>query len=276
MKSIREWFLEFVWVIVLCLPGALWANEDFFAAARKGDVAVLRAHLDKGLDVNTKWRYDQTALLIAASRGHVEAVKLLLERGAAVDIKDSFYGVTPLGGAMGFGSPVQESKSAAIAVLLIQKGAPDKDRLLMQAARTGKKEVVKAVLPAAQWTPQALTSALSAAVAGKQPEVEAMLKAAGAIPKVEVKLDAAVLARYAGSYVNENKVELKVEVADGKLRASFGGGPMSALLALDSTSFEVEQAPGQKIVFIANGESVSGVEIQAGSRTMKFTKVAAK
>src|SRR5688572_24417942 len=176
-------------LLALFASPVTWASEEFFAAARKGDVAALKAHLDKGVDVNAKWRYDQTALIIAASRGHVDAVKLLLERGAAVNIKDSFYGVTPLGAAMGFGSPVAEANSAAIARMLIEKGATDKDQLLANAARSGKKEIIKAILPVAPWKPEALTSALVAATAGKHQEVEEMLKAAGAAPPPEVKVD---------------------------------------------------------------------------------------
>jgi uncharacterized protein len=179
------------WVTVLLLLSAfssiLLANEEFFAAARKGDVEALKGHLDKGVPVDTKWRYDQTALIITASRGHVDAVKLLLDRGAAVNIKDSFYGVTPLGASTGFGTPLEESKTIAIATALIQKGAADKDQFLIQAARSGKKDLVQAILPLAKWTPQTLTSALAVATASKQEEVEEMLKAAGAQPPPEIK-----------------------------------------------------------------------------------------
>ena len=44
----------------------MFGNEEFFEAARKGDTAALKAHLDKGVAVDSKWRYDQTALFIAA------------------------------------------------------------------------------------------------------------------------------------------------------------------------------------------------------------------
>ncbi len=267
-------------IIVICLSIAALpvasANEEFFAAARKGDVATLKMHLDKGVDVNTKWRYDQTALTIAASRGHVAAVKLLLDRGADVNIKDSFYGVTPLAAAMGFGSPVDETKSAAISRMLIEKGAADRDQLLTNAAKSGKKEVIKAVLPLAPWKPEALTSALAAASAGKHTEIEDMLKAAGAKPPLEVRVDPAVLARYAGSYPGADGMELKVDVAEGKLRVAVGGQNLT-LRALDQSTFEPEQYPGsQKFVFLTTGDAVSGLEVRAGPQILKFTKASAK
>ena len=53
--------------------------------------------LDEGVDVNTRFRYDATALFYACDHGHLEVVKVLLERGADMSIKDTFYGFTPLG-----------------------------------------------------------------------------------------------------------------------------------------------------------------------------------
>ena len=44
--------------------------------------------------MNATWRYDQTALFIAAFRGHTEVAKLLLERAGNAKVKDSFDGMT--------------------------------------------------------------------------------------------------------------------------------------------------------------------------------------
>jgi hypothetical protein len=262
-------------VLMLFVSVSSPANEEFFAAARKGEVAALKAHLDKGVPVDTKWRYDQTALIIAASRGHVDAVKLLLERGAAVNIKDSFYGVTPLGASAGFGTPLEESKTISMANMLIQKGASDKDQFLVQTIRAGKPNVVKGILPATEWSPQSLSAALAVAAASKQKEIEEILKAAGAQPAPEVKVDAATLARYAGSYEGAtDKSVLKIEAADGKLNAVMGGRTF-ALRALDATAFEPAEFPGsQKIVFLPEADRVTGLEVRAGTNVMKFIRIA--
>ena len=89
-------------LVLLCPPaaGAQDLNEEFFAASRKGDVAALKALLDKGVDVNAKTRYGATALSYACDKGHVEVVRLLIERGADVNSKDTFYGEVPLGWAL--------------------------------------------------------------------------------------------------------------------------------------------------------------------------------
>ena len=41
-------------------------NDQLFEAVRKGDAAGVTAALDKGADVNAKFRYGQTALFKAA------------------------------------------------------------------------------------------------------------------------------------------------------------------------------------------------------------------
>ena len=59
-------------------------NDQLWEAARKGDAAAVTALLDKGADVNAKFRYGTTALFKAAERGNTEVVKVLLARGADV------------------------------------------------------------------------------------------------------------------------------------------------------------------------------------------------
>ena len=71
-------------------------NDQLFEAARKGDAAAVTALLDKGADVNAKFRYGTTALFKAAERGNTEVVKVLLARGADVSVKDTFYGATAM------------------------------------------------------------------------------------------------------------------------------------------------------------------------------------
>src|SRR5919112_2956404 len=50
-------------------------NEQLYEAARKGEAAEVKALLDKGADVNAKFRYGATALFKAAERGNTEVVK---------------------------------------------------------------------------------------------------------------------------------------------------------------------------------------------------------
>src|SRR5262245_6647766 len=87
----------------LALPMAVAAplvagtrEEALLDAVRKSDAAAVKALLDEGVPVDTKFRYDRTALSFAADRGDVAIVKLLLDRGADVDALDTFYKNTAL------------------------------------------------------------------------------------------------------------------------------------------------------------------------------------
>ena len=55
---------------------------DIFEAAKKGDISSLTALIKAGVDVNTVDKYGRTALMYAAHKGQMDAVKLLKEAGA--------------------------------------------------------------------------------------------------------------------------------------------------------------------------------------------------
>src|SRR5262245_66415538 len=105
-------------------------------AARKGDAAAVKKLLDEGVDVNTKFRYGTTALFFACDHGHVDVVRVLLDKGADLTLKDSFYGFTPLMLAV---SHAQKTKPehTEIAKLLIARGAPGKEDALSSAIEDG-------------------------------------------------------------------------------------------------------------------------------------------
>jgi ankyrin repeat protein len=70
-------------------------ERDFLAAAAQGNVGRMTELLD-GVNVDARLEGDgETALHRAASRGHLRATALLLDRGAKVDAADG-EGVTPL------------------------------------------------------------------------------------------------------------------------------------------------------------------------------------
>src|SRR5690242_1443895 len=84
-------------IVVIAAP--LFSDElgdQLLAAVRKSDVAGVRALLAKGADVNAKSPYGATPLFFACDRGNLEIVKLLLDRGAEVNVQDTFYNSTAL------------------------------------------------------------------------------------------------------------------------------------------------------------------------------------
>ncbi len=73
-------------------PGQL--DKDFIEAAKK-HVALIHAFLEKGANVNARDGNGGSALHWAVGAGHIDSVRLLLERGADPEAVDAF-GQTPL------------------------------------------------------------------------------------------------------------------------------------------------------------------------------------
>ena len=128
-------------LVLLCplTASAQDRNEEFFAAARKGDAAAVKALLEAGVDVNAKTRYGATALSYACDKGHVEVVKLLIERGADVNVKDTFYGATPLDWAL-------NHDATEVVLLLVQKGANEPASALELAVKKKDARLGRAIL----------------------------------------------------------------------------------------------------------------------------------
>ena len=85
-------------------------------ASTNGRTEVVKLLLDKGAEVNLKNNYGITALFMASANGHTEIVKLLLDKGAEVNVKNTDDGVTALFMASANGH-------TGIVKLLLDKGA---------------------------------------------------------------------------------------------------------------------------------------------------------
>jgi len=88
----------------------------FVHSARTGDIASLKKALDEGVAINVFDNLDQTALIAAVSQSKLEAVKLLIQRGADVNLVDR-AGWSPLHFAVYF------STETAVIDALIAGGA---------------------------------------------------------------------------------------------------------------------------------------------------------
>lgn len=90
------------WLVNLCRtkprrqdrPG-IDMTAEFERAVQEGDATSVRRQLESGADVNARDRRGQTALMIAAERGHTGLVCELVAAGAALD-HAAKYGLTAL------------------------------------------------------------------------------------------------------------------------------------------------------------------------------------
>lgn len=231
-------------------------NDQLFEAVRKGDAAAVTAALDKGADVNAKFRYGTTALFKAAERGNADVTKVLLERGAELNVKDTFYGATALSWAL-------QNDHINVVSLLLAKGAEGADDVLMNGVQEKKEDVVKMALDTGKIKPDALTAALALSMNANTTAISDLLKKAGAKPPLEV--DAATLQSYVGKYKGETGPEATISVKDGKLFVAGFGRDVIPLMALDKTTFRPVAFAGITFAFNVEGEKVASMTFKQGT-----------
>jgi Ankyrin repeat len=255
-----------IW-LALAAPLAAATPDDLLDAVRKGDLAGVRAALDGGVAVDTPFRYDRTALSFAAGRDNAEIVKLLLDRGADPNKKDSFYGATPLSWAFNQGN-------AATARLLIDKGAAATPDLLEDAVDKGSPELVGLVLEKVKLAAEDLSGALASATEAKNDALVEQLRKAGAQPMkpADFPVDAAALARFAGSYVSENGNELRLEVRESKLVCATCGPQGMVLGAEDAVTFRQQTRPRPRLKFTLADGQPSGFVLDFGDRQVGYKR----
>jgi ankyrin repeat protein len=242
--------------VLLALSASAGEREDaLLSAVRKGDVAAVKALLDQGVPVDTRFRYDRTALSFAADRGNVELVKLLLERGADANSRDSYYKMTPVVAAAHKGH-------VEVARLLFARGATADDGVFFAAVDEGNVELLDLAIEHGKPRPELLSSGLEIAEKANAAAVAVRLREAGAVrpPKADFSVDAAVLARYSGRYQEDGKEQIiTLSVADGALHASLGG-PARRLSAIDAVTFRDVNARALVTLEVKlDGERVLGV-----------------
>ncbi len=242
------------------------ANE-FWRAARLGDAARVKALLAAGVDVNTKFRYGATALSYACDRGHIEVVRVLLEHGADINVKDTFYNATPLSWAVFKGH-------AEVVRLLLKKGATGDDDFFRNVAAQGNVALVRAFLEHAELKPESLSAALAAAERNQHTEILALLAAAGAKPlELAVKIDPAELVRFAGKYRSERGHELSFQVQDGQLHGGPAGQRPMLLVPLDKNMFQPAEIPGLRLAFQIEGQRITSLIVKQGENETFYRRV---
>jgi hypothetical protein len=243
-------------------------NDQLFEAVRKGDAAAVTALLDRGADVNAKFRYGTTALFKAAERGNAEVVRILLARGADVKVQDTFYHATAMTWAL-------NGKHVDVVRLLLEKGGGEVDDVLMEGARESDENLVKLALERGGIKPETLTVALVTSEGNeKNAGIVELLKKAGAQPPVAI--DAATLQSYAGKYKGDTGPEVTFTVKEGKLVVSGFGPGAFPLMPLDKTTFRPVAFGGITLTFNVEEGKVVSMTFKQGPTTNQMKRLASQ
>lgn len=143
--------------------------ERLWRAARTGDVDGVARELDAGTEVDSTTQYQSTALSFACDRGHIEVVRLLLQRGANPNVKDSFYKASPLTWA-------QYGKHYEVVTTLLEAGATGANSLVLDAIADNNKSLLEAALNSHQVDSETLSVAAALATAQGSPELIAIFE----------------------------------------------------------------------------------------------------
>jgi outer membrane protein assembly factor BamB len=247
--------------------------EELWEAARVGDVVRVRAALDKGADVNAKARYERTALTFAADKGHTEVIRVLLERGADMNVQDTFYKMRAVDMAL-----MNEHLEAAR--LLIERGSLGAAAALNAAVPRNDAALAKAALASDELTRGNLTGALAVAQRTKRPEMEALISAKlASLPPPEtpaVTVDRATLESYAGPYRNEQGMVITIALSEGQLTATApGGAPPLTLVPTSTTAFRAAEFEQITFTFAGRGGMVERLLLNQGGGNVPFERVSA-
>jgi hypothetical protein len=243
-------------------------NEELLAAARKSDVAAVKALLAKGADVNAKSPYGATPLFFACDRGNAEVVKVLLAAGADANIKDTFYKSTPITWAL-------QHDHAEVVKLLIEKLPENKESVTAQAIQRRQVKTATALLETGGFKPDTLTLWLVLAEKNGSTEIVEALKKAGAKPrsKTDFKIEPEQLKRYEGTFKNE-RLEVVLTVKDGKLIGT-ANSVAYTLNPVAEHTFELDREPSI-VTFKLEGEKVVACALKEPGGEMTLKKVETK
>ncbi|HEY7189493.1 MAG TPA: PQQ-binding-like beta-propeller repeat protein [Vicinamibacterales bacterium] len=270
MKTISLLLAGFVLISTSArAQGTQAANEALWEAARAGDTAKITAALAQGANVNAKSRYDVTALFFAASSGRMDAVKLLVSRGADVSTQDTFYKATATEMALTNGH-------TDVAIFLLQSGAPA-DGALTGAVQFNSEALVRAAV-AGKVTRQGLQTALGMAGALKREALVPIIKAAfDKLPPepavAAFKVDPAALPKYAGTYRdNASGLTLTVSLREGELMGQVTGGPMVRLIPSAENVFKINEV-NATLTFDGRGGLIESVGLVQGAANLTLARV---
>jgi outer membrane protein assembly factor BamB len=249
-------------LLLFVVVATSWAEDHrakLWEAVRNSDEKAVIAALDAGADVNAKNEIGVTALWIAASKGKLEIVELLVKRGADVNAQDGIWYQTALSQAVG-GSRTEMVK------FLIKSGAKDVNHYVIAAASSGRTAILQALLDSKQITQEVLDAALTVTPATR--DTHEILKKAGAKPLPNITdAEKEKLKPLTGTYESDNGSQLNIEVRDTGLSTRRQG----AALLFQPTGNDSFRAPGSAATFRFTRDGAKASRVTMKMYTAEYT-----
>ena len=260
-------------VMALQAPAAnSTADTALLDAAQQNDLSAVTRALQQGARVNAKTRYDATALMLGAMNGNIEIVRLLIERGADMNVRDTFYGFTPMAAAMMNGR-------ADVIRFLVEQGSPETLNALALALQTKNIPLLSAVLASKQISDKTVAATHAWLVKTGSPEMAAAVQAVatsrGITSNLIVTLPPAALQPLVGMYTGPNAQQtFVVALTDGQLTLT-QGGVIAMLFATSPTTFVSPQRANAELTFERKGDVAERLILTLGAQTVQLTRTAA-
>jgi outer membrane protein assembly factor BamB len=255
-------------------PAPTAITEELWNAARAGDVARVTKALEGGADIQGKTRYGATALTFAADKGHLEVVKLLLDRGADPNAQDTFYRMRALDMAL-------MNNHNGVAALLLERGSKGAGAALMSAVQDGNVAIAKAALASPDITSTNLNAALGAATRSGNAEIIALIEKKRASMPADtagpaVVIDRSVLQSYVGSYRNDvSGLTLMIALDGNQLTSARPGQPPLTLVPTSQTTFTLVEIEGLTLAFAGRGGLAESLVLTQNNSSQTLQRVAA-
>ncbi len=249
-------------------------DEELIEAVQQNRTERAIELIDQGVDVNSKTRYGATPIFFAVDKGNLELVRELLERGANVNVTDTFYSATPLTWALF--SVDKSADHRAIVLELLAAGANEAGAVLGSAADSGDLELARAAIESGRASAAELRSATAAAAEAGHEEL-ARYVAENTPPEepvetLEIPLE--VLGRYVGTYQNEEfSVTSEVALEEGALKVRREGIPETALIPTGENRFAVQGMDDLEYAFTGRGGLIEGFTITRDGNSFAFTRI---
>jgi len=151
--------------------------------------------------------------------------------------------------------------------------------VLPVAIQSGDTALATIILDSGGIPAAALTESLEAAKAAKKADMVALLEKAGAKPFEDFKIDAALLAKFPGTYRGPTGNELTIVGAGARVTIGAPAAPPEQRLVLVATAERAFKALGAPVAvtFQVDGDKVTGFSLtQGAAQPVAFTRVEGK